>query len=40
MERRKFLGGAAVLGAGAAAGGLAAPAIAQGGKEIVIVLGA
>ena len=37
MERRKFLGGAAVLGAGAAAGGLAAPAIAQGGKEIVIV---
>jgi TRAP-type mannitol/chloroaromatic compound transport system substrate-binding protein len=37
MERRKFLGGAAVLGAGAAAGGLAAPAIAQGGKEMVIV---
>ncbi len=37
MERRKFLGGAAVLGAGAAAGGLAAPAIAQGTKEIVIV---
>ncbi len=37
MERRKFLGGAAVIGAGAAAGGLAAPALAKTGKEIVIV---
>ena len=37
MERRKFLGGAAVLGAGAAAGALATPAIAQGVREMVIV---
>ena len=37
MERRKFLGGAAVMGAGVAAGGLAAPAVAQDRKEIVIV---
>ncbi|HET7409170.1 MAG TPA: TRAP transporter substrate-binding protein [Paracoccaceae bacterium] len=37
MERRKFLSGAAVLGAGAAAGSLAAPAIAQGVRDMVIV---
>jgi TRAP-type mannitol/chloroaromatic compound transport system substrate-binding protein len=37
MERRDFLKGAAVVGAGAAASTLAAPAIAQGGKTMTIV---
>ena len=35
MERRKFLGGAAAIGAGAAT--LSAPAVAQGAKDMVIV---
>ena len=37
MERRKFLKGAAVTGAAAATSTLAAPAIAQGVKDMVIV---
>ena len=37
MERRDFLKGAAVAGAGATAATLAAPAIAQSSKELVIV---
>jgi TRAP-type mannitol/chloroaromatic compound transport system substrate-binding protein len=37
MERRKFLKGAALVGSAAAASSLAAPAIAQSNKELVIV---
>ena len=37
MERRKFLKGAAATGAAAATSTLAAPAIAQGAKDMVIV---
>jgi len=37
MERRKFLKGAALVGGAAAASTLAAPAIAQAAKEMVIV---
>src|SRR5210317_371076 len=37
MERRKFLKGAAIAGGAAAASSLAAPAIAQARKEMVIV---
>ena len=37
MERRKFLKGAAFAGSAAAASSLAAPAIAQSNKELVIV---
>ena len=37
MERRKFLKGAALVGGAAAASTLAAPAIAQSTREMVIV---
>ncbi len=37
MERRKFIKGAALAGAGVAASTLAAPAIAQGTRDMVIV---